>query len=58
MGICIMIHIKKIEEKIELQDVEVQADPCKWYYDKHGIISQIDCMVDCAGSTPKGTVAY
>ncbi|EQK22268.1 hypothetical protein [Clostridioides difficile] len=49
---------KKNRRKNRTQDVEVQADPCKWYYDKHGIISQIDCMVDCAGSTPKGTVAY
>lgn len=53
-----MLHIKKIEEKIELQDVEVQADPCKWYYDNKDLISQIDCMTDCINKTPKGTVAY
>ncbi len=42
-----MIKIEKINEKIELLDVEIQSEPCKMYFDKQHIRGKYDCMHDC-----------
>lgn len=46
-------EIKAIKEKIDLADVQVQADPCK---DKY--LGIFDCLRDCAYQTPRGSTAY
>lgn len=49
------LQIEKITDKIEIEEVEVQADPCK--NDPYNGI--YDCLRDCSsGTSPKGTPAY
>ncbi|MCR2043146.1 hypothetical protein [Anaerosalibacter massiliensis] len=53
-----MLKIKKIEEKMELLDVEAQADPCKFFWDNDGVAGLYDCLKDCKGKTPYASVKY
>lgn len=55
-----MLKIEKITEKVELLDVEVQSDPCKYLWDKskHTVEGMHDCLTDCKGRTPKASVCY
>lgn len=55
-----MLKIEKITEKVELLDVEVQSDPCKFLFDQSGkkVAGLYDCSIDCKGKTPKGSVCY
>lgn len=46
-----MENITKITEKLELKDVEVQADPCKAWWTEHGIWGKDDCLKDCYSGT-------
>ncbi|CEP41209.1 hypothetical protein QJR30_18140 (plasmid) [Paraclostridium sordellii] len=40
------LTINAIADKIEIEEVEVQSDPCKI---KNDYSDQYDCLVDCAG---------
>ena len=55
-----MLKIEKITEKVDLLDVEVQSDPCKYLFDKSKgrVEGMYDCLTDCAGRTPKASVCY
>lgn len=46
-----MLEVKKIKEKVELEDLKVQADPCRYYWDDHGLKGRYDCYVDCYNKT-------
>lgn len=41
------LKVKKITNKIELKDMEINADPCKIYYDKYDLLHEYDCDYDC-----------
>lgn len=48
-----VLEIKAIKEKVELEDVQLQVDPCKnmgW--------GRFDCLIDCADYSPKQSGAY
>lgn len=47
------LQIEKITDKIEIEEVEVQADPCKdkWF-------GTYDCYYDCKGGSPRQSTAY
>lgn len=48
------LQVSKIEDKIDLEDVEIQdSDPCK---DKY--LGIYDCLRDCANQTPRASEAY
>jgi hypothetical protein len=53
-----MLEIKKIEEKVELKDLEVQSDPCKYFWNKSHVAGLYDCLEDCLHKTPKQSVCY
>ncbi|MCR2043152.1 hypothetical protein [Anaerosalibacter massiliensis] len=56
-----MLKIEKIEEKIELLDVEAQADPCKYKYERDKVTGTYDCLHDCTKGgkrTPYQSIAY
>lgn len=43
-----MIEVKKIKEKVELNDMEVNDyDPCRHLYNNNHRQGQIDCSRDC-----------
>lgn len=52
------LTISAIADKLEIQEVEVQADPCK----NNVWAGVYDCYIDCAPingrPTPKGSPAY
>lgn len=54
------LTISAIADKLEIQEVEVQADPCK----NNTWAGVYDCYIDCAPlrpggpGTPKGSSAY
>ncbi|MDK2587394.1 hypothetical protein QOZ83_16235 [Romboutsia sedimentorum] len=54
------LTISAIADKLEIQEVEVQADPCK----DHTWAGVYDCYIDCdpivkgGPRTPKGSPAY
>ena len=42
-----MIKVDQIKEKVELKDMEINADPCKFYWEDYGEKGKIDCNSDC-----------
>ena len=42
-----ILEVKKIKEKIELKDMEINDDPCKYYWSQYKLVGQYDCMSDC-----------
>jgi len=42
-----MLKVKKIKEKIELKDMEINDDPCKYFWSQYKLVGQYDCMSDC-----------
>ncbi|MDK2587395.1 hypothetical protein QOZ83_16240 [Romboutsia sedimentorum] len=48
------LTISAITDKLEIQDVEVQGDPCK----DNRYMGVYDCLVDCPNRAPKGSSAY
>ena len=53
------MKIEKIKEKIEIKDMQVNADPCKINYDLYGQLRTDDCMYDCTDPVgPYGSIAY
>ena len=55
------MKIEKIKEKIEIKDMQVNGDPCKYYFDEYGWTGQYDCMNDCIApneSPAYGSVVY
>lgn len=42
-----MIEVQKIKEKVELKDMEVNADRCKYYWTQYQIPGREDCLKDC-----------
>ncbi|WP_304340378.1 hypothetical protein [Metaclostridioides mangenotii] len=53
-----MQKIKKIKEKVELKDVEVQGDPCKQYHDPGSYDCAVDCKTPSGNPSPKGSLSY
>lgn len=48
------LQISIIEDKIELEDVEIQSnDPCKDIW-----MGVVNCLRDCANQTPRGGIWY
>ncbi|CEN24006.1 hypothetical protein [Paraclostridium sordellii] len=42
-----MIEVKKIKEKVELKDMEINGDPCKYFWNQYHAAGHDDCMEDC-----------
>lgn len=42
-----MLKVKKIEEKVELKDMEINADPCKYHWTQYHTAGRYDCLRDC-----------
>ena len=57
-----MIKVDQIKEKVELKDMEINADPCKFYWEDYGEQGKIDCNRDCtycgSGSDAPNYCAY
>ena len=45
-----MLKIKKIQKRLEIKDVAVQSDSCKWLWIGLGIVGGTDCLNDCNSS--------
>lgn len=52
--------VKKINDKVEIEDMVVNGDPCKAYYEENGRRGQHDCEHDCGlfGSSPEASTKY
>lgn len=54
-----MLKVEKIQDKVELLDMEVQAtDPCKHFWVNNGWAGMYDCLSDCKDKTKKASDAY
>lgn len=42
-----MLKVKKIKEKIELKDMEINDDPCKYHWLQYHTAGRYDCLSDC-----------
>lgn len=49
-----MIEVQKIKEKVELKDMEINADPCKYIWEDYGRRGGKDCLIDCVDCGPEG----
>ena len=56
------LEVKKIENKLELKDMEINSDPCKSYWDKKHLKHEYDCDYDCktwyGKVTPEQSTCY
>lgn len=51
--------IKKIENKVDLKDLNIESNPCKILFTKYKILRGDDCMTDChKGHPANGSIAY
>lgn len=52
-----MIEVKKIKEKVDLKDMEINGnDPCRYIWHSHQKSGAINCLSDCTkcGTDKKG----
>lgn len=42
-----MLKVEEIKEKIELKDMEINGNPCKYFWTQYNRVGEYDCMTDC-----------
>ncbi|EGT4909472.1 hypothetical protein DAF77_05350 [Clostridioides difficile] len=55
------LKVNKIINKIEVKDMEINADPCKVYWEDYGLMHEVDCDKDCGTwplLSPEASVKY
>lgn len=53
------LELKKIDNKVELNDLRIESDPCKILYTLYKQLRGDDCMYDCKSGHPaNGSIAY